>query len=178
MALGVQKERIATGIAMNRNELKKCPVCDMVVAGRDHEVTYQNMPFVFCSDQCKARFLAHPRLYIGFPGSAAPKHEGRVSLRRRHLRLEQPLSVEGKAILEGALCDVMGIDAVNVVGDRIDITYDLLEVSLEELEAILAGIGARLGGNWGETLRRAWIHESEETELGSLEATPVHRYHP
>jgi len=43
---------------MKQNDLKKCPVCDMRVVGHDHEVTYQNMPFVFCSDQCKTRLLA------------------------------------------------------------------------------------------------------------------------
>lgn len=163
---------------MKHDNLTKCPVCDMRVVGHDHEVIYQNMPFVFCSDQCKARFLAHPHLYIGFPGTAAPRQQGQVALRRRRLRLAQPLSIEGEAILGRTLRDVMGVDAVSVAGDRLEVTYDLLQVSLEELEAILVGIGARLGGNWVESLRRAWIHESEETEIGAREATPEHRYRP
>jgi len=92
--------------------------------------------------------------------------------------LERPLSVEGKAILDTALRDVMGVEAVSVAGDRIEVTYDLLQVSLEDLEGILVGIGARLGGSWVESLRRAWIHESEETEIGAREAAPEHRYRP
>jgi len=163
---------------MKQNDPKKCPVCDMSVVGHDHEMTYRNTPFAFCSDQCKTRFLAHPHLYIGYPGVAAPRQQGQVALRRRRLHLERPLSVEGKAILDTALRDVMGVEAVSVAGDRIEVTYDLLQVSLEDLEGILVGIGARLGGSWVESLRRAWIHEIEETEIGAREAAPEHRYRP
>ncbi len=73
---------------------------------------------------------------------------------------------------------LMGIDAVTVSGDTIEITYDLLQVSLEELESAITAAGTRLGEGWPERLRRALIHASEESEIEAREATPPHHYLP
>ncbi len=156
----------------------KCPVCAMEVMQHQDEIVYQQMHFAFCSEQCKARFLAHPHLYIGYPGIAAPVQEGQVVLKRRRLRLGQPLSVEGKVLVDEVLRGMMGVNAVTVAGDTIEITYDLLQVSLEEMETVIVEVGARLGGDWAERLRRALIHAGEELEMDASEVTPPHNYLP
>lgn len=163
---------------MKRGDQVKCPVCGMLVGKHDHEISYQQMKFAFCSGQCQARFLAHPQLYVGHPGQAAPKQKGQVAFKRRRLTLRQPLSAEGAALVRELLTGLMGVDEAAVAGDTIEVTYDLLQVSLEELEQALTEAGARLGGGWAERLRRALVHESEETEIEAREVTPPHHYLP
>jgi len=163
---------------MKEQDKVKDPVCGMWVAKHDHEASYQQMPFAFCSEQCRTRFLAYPHLYIGYPGAAAPKQEGKVAFKRRRVHLQQALSVEGEVIIDRMLRDLMGVTSVAVAGDSIEITYDLLQVSLKELEAALVETGARLGKGWAERLRRALINASEETEINASEVTSPHHYRP
>lgn len=163
---------------MKRDQVTKCPVCGMKVEGHENELVYLQMHFDFCSEQCKSRFLAHPHLYTGYPGVPAPKQEGQVVLKKRRLHLDQPLSGEGAALVEELLGELMGVNGVAVSGDTIEVIYDLLQVSLEELETALCDAGARLGGDWAGRLRRALIHESEELEIAAHEATPPHHYRP
>lgn len=163
---------------MNHDEQTNCPVCGMAVGRHQNEMIYQQIHFAFCSEQCKARFFAHPHLYIGYPGQAAPKQEGQAAFKRRRMRLQRPLSAEGAALIDELLRGRMGVAAVEIEGNAIEITYDLLQVSLEELEAVLTEAGARLGGGWPERLRRALIHESEEIEIEARETTPPHHYLP
>lgn len=155
-----------------------CPVCDMKVETPEHRIVYQQMHFAFCSAQCETRFLAHPHLYIGHPGAPAPRREGQVVLKRRRLRLDHPLAVEGEALVRELLGGLMGVRAVEIRGASIEITYDLLQVSLEELEHALSEAGVRLGGEWVERLGRTLIRESEEMEIEAHEAAPPHHYLP
>lgn len=163
---------------MKHDDTLHCPVCGMGVDQLNHEVIFQKMHFAFCSEQCKARFQAHPHLYIGYPGQKAPKQEGQVLLKRRRLHLAQPLSVEGEALVQELLAALMGVSNVAATADKIEVTYDLLQVSLEDLEKVLSEVGVCLGGDWAQRLRRALIHESEEWEIDAHEATPPHHYLP
>jgi len=67
---------------------------------------------------------------------------------------------------------MMGIKDVTVEQQTIVITYDLLQATRKLIEQKLDEIGAELGGNWTERLSKAFIHESEEWEIGSLETKP------
>lgn len=162
---------------IHENQMQ-CPVCGMKVEAPERRIVYLQMQIAFCSAQCEARFLAHPHLYIGYPGAPAPKQEGRVVLKRRRLHLAQPLSVEGEALVGELLGRLMGVLTVEVHGDSIEIIYNLLQVSLEELERALVETGVRLGGEWVECLRRALIHGSEDVEIDAHEVTPPHHYRP
>ena len=122
-----------------------CPVCGMNVGKHEHEITYQQMQFSFCSEQCKERFLAHPHLYIGYPDQPAPKQMGQVDLKRRHLTLHDPLSVEGAELVQELLNGLMGVKEAIASGNTITVTYDLLQESLKEMEQVLIEVGARLG---------------------------------
>lgn len=161
---------------MKSDPVTQCPVCGMQVEDPKNDLVYLQINFSFCSEQCRVRFLAHPHLYTGYPGAPAPKQQGEVAFKRRRLHLDQPLAPEEVALVERSLGELMGVDAVVAQGDTIEVTYDLLQVGLAELETALSDAGARLGGSWAARLRYALIHESEEWELAGREVTPIHRY--
>ena len=150
----------------------KDPVCEMWVAPEQNAVNYQGMHFAFCSQQCKEHFLAHPHLYIGFPGEPAPKQIGQAVLKRRRLHLGEPLSDADAQQLTERLRAMMGVYAVEIRAEELTITYDLLQETAEQIETVLQQAGARLGTGWAERLRRAFVHYLEETEVESLEVRP------
>jgi YHS domain-containing protein len=151
-------------------ETVKDPVCQMLVPPDQYAVNYLGMDFAFCSQQCKDRFLANPHLYIGVPGKGAPKQAGQEVIKRRRLRLESPLSESAAQQIVEHLLAMMGVYAVDIDGEDVTITYDLLQATAAQIEATLQQAGARLGEGWGEQLRRAFIDYLEETEVASLEA--------
>ncbi len=160
------------------NETMSCPVCHMAVAPDQYARRYLGMRFAFCSAQCRERFDANPHLYVGRPGHPAPAQRGESVLKERVLRLAKPLEPDQADRVVAALKAMMGIHEVVVEGDRIRIRYDLLQVTAEQIEQRLAGIGNALEAGLGETLRRAFIHFLEETELASLaEEGEGHAHH-
>lgn len=144
-------------------------VCGMQVSYGDNQLMYRGMAFSFCSKQCRERFEANPRLYIGLPGQKAPKQEGLSVIKQRRLHLAQPLSSDQAKTLSDALQSMMGIQSISAEGDKVVIAYDLLEVTEEQIEKKLAEIGVQLGEGLAERLRRAFVHYEEECELGNLE---------
>lgn len=151
------------------------PVCGMEVVPGQHALVHLQMEFAFCSEQCRTRFLAHPHLYIGYPGVKAAKQEGKTVLKRRRLRLNRLLSAEGATIVEEVLRGLMGVMHVSIAGEVIEITYDLLQVSAAEIEATLIGAGVLLGEGWTERLKRAFARDTEEWEIACLEVSPPRR---
>lgn len=154
------------------NALVKDPVCGMEVDARQMDTVYQGIHYAFCSTQCQERFVANPHLYIGHPGHAAPKQEGREVLKWRSLKLDLPLSGEQAETLEATLMAMMGMQSVRMEGDRLDITYDLLQATEQQIEARLVEVGLALGEGWSERLRRAFVHYLEQNEVDSLECRP------
>lgn len=154
------------------NTLVKDPVCGMEVDARQQDTIYQGIHYAFCSTQCRERFVATPHLYIGHPGQAAPKQEGRVVLKRRSLLLDAPLSAEQADRLVAILMEMMGVESVSVSDDRLEIVYDLLQATEQQVEARLSEAGLALGEGWAERLRRAFVHYLEQCEVDSLECRP------
>lgn len=154
------------------SEKVKDPVCHMWVAPEQYAINYQGMDFAFCSQQCKDRFLANPHLYIGVPGEPAPKQQGQAVVKRRRLRLEQPLSASAAQQVGEQLRAMMGVYAVDIDANELTLTYDLLQATAGQIEATLQQAGARLGGGWSERLRRAFVHYLEENEVASREVQP------
>lgn len=152
-------------------EVKKVrdPVCGMLVDPERLAVTVEGMRFAFCSEQCRERFLANPHLYIGKPGERAPKQSGQQVLKRRRLRLAPPLSDAQAAEVAEQLRAMMGVYRVEITGEELAITYDLLEATVGQIEAQLQQAGAHLGQGWAERLQRAFVHFLEETEVASRE---------
>lgn len=149
-----------------------CPVCGMEAEIEVPAVEYSKMYHHFCSEQCRETFIAHPGLYSSKVGTK--QHE---ILKRRTMRLVEPLESEITDLLVPYLMEMMGVQEVVVQGDKIEISYDLLQVTESQIEKALIEVGVRLGGDWLERLRRGWVHGREEIELDNLSAPPAPSYH-
>lgn len=147
-------------------------VCGMEVNSDDISLDYQGKNYAFCSNQCLERFQSNPHLFIGYPGSEAPKHAGKEVLKKRTLKLTGSLPQEITDKVIDCIESMMGIHNVKINGDCVDITYDLLQATESQIEAAIAEAGATLGDEWAERLRRAFVHYMEETEAVTLEARP------
>lgn len=153
------------------------PVCDMMVDPDQLPVTYLGIHFAFCSEQCRQRFLSNPNLYVGSVAHKAPKQQGREVLKRRRLKLSEPLSADIKARLIERIQSMMGIKRVEVEGETVDITYDLLEATEAQIEEAIAQSGAMLGNGFARRLSRAFVQYLEETEIENLEEKPSSHRH-
>lgn len=152
-------------------------VCGMRVQKDEISVDYQSIHYAFCSEQCRERFQQNPHLYIGFPGNKASKQKGDVILKSRKLRLDEPLSADvAKKVLDNIQA-MMGINHIEIDGDIIDITYDLLQATESQIEGEIVATGGSLGNDLAERLRRAFVHFMEETYLDNLEVQPHHHKH-
>ena len=159
------------------NEIVKDPVCHMEVASASFATEYAGGHYAFCSAQCKERFLANPHLYIGFPGRPAPAQEGKEVIKRHRLLLSAPLDAMQAEHVKRALLEMMGIHEIFIEGDKIEIQYDLMQVTAEQIVDKLALIGANLGGGWVDRLKLAFINNLEEIEISSLEVEKRNGYH-
>ncbi|MGD2056967.1 MAG: YHS domain-containing protein [Gammaproteobacteria bacterium] len=158
-------------------ERRRDPVCGMVVPASENALEYQKMHFAFCSLQCKERFLQNPHLYIGQGGHKAPKQQGRAVFKQRRLKVDRPLSPEMAEHITDAVQAMMGIERIEIDGEIIKLTYDLLQATEAQIESEIARTGAVLGEEWSERLRRAFVHYLEETEIENLAANPSSHGH-
>jgi YHS domain-containing protein len=159
----------------------KDPVCGMVVDEHKIVTSYEGVHYVFCSNQCQERFESNPHLYIGHPGHKAPKQEGVKLVKIRRFKLEHSLSLSDAKVLANELYDMMGIMNLQINDMDIEVTYDLMEATAEQIENKMVEIGINLGEKWAQVLRREFIHLIEETEVSSMEEEPkIHRHgnHP
>jgi YHS domain-containing protein len=154
------------------DSMVKDPVCGMEVDASQLETVYMGIHYAFCSTQCLDRFAANPHLYIGHPGHQAPKQQGLEVLKRRRMSLGTPLSAGQADRIEQELGEMMGVKEITVADDKLEITYDLLQATEQQIEAKLAQAGIALGDGWAETLRRAFVHYQEECEVDNLEWHP------
>lgn len=150
-------------------ELVLDPVCHMRVPPVSFATEFSGMKFAFCSEQCRARFLANPHLYIGFPGHKAPAQEGVKVVKCRRIRFASLPDADQAKQIHDVLTGMPGVQEVHIEGDRLDIHYDLIEVTEEQIENRLAAVGTALGEGWADHLKRAFIHYEEEFEVGNLE---------
>ena len=155
---------------MDSDELVRDPVCGMMVKSDSLRVMHLEIPYAFCSRQCLDRFLHRPQLYAGSPTRRAPGQLGAEVIKRRRLRLAEPLSFEQAATVAAALEAMMGVKDVVAQGEHVAVTYDLLQATAAQIEATLTEVGVRLGDRWSERLRRAFVHYEEECEEGNLAA--------
>ena len=147
-------------------------VCGMEVKADDISLDYQSRHYFFCSNQCLERFQLNPHLYIGFPGNEAPRHAGVEVLKKRTLKLSEPLPPEIRDQFIECIEAMMGIHDIEINGNCITIVYDLLQATESQIEQAISDAGIALGADLMEKIRRAFVHYLEESELDSLEARP------
>ena len=73
-------------------------------------------------------------MYIGYPGSEAPKHAGIVILKKRRLKLAEPFPQEVADQFIEYIKTMMGIKHVEIDDNGIEITYDLLQATELQIE--------------------------------------------
>lgn len=157
------------------NDSVKDPVCGMSVTPDKYAITFQQMHFAFCSLQCQEHFLVSPNLYIGYPGQKSPKQEGKIFLKQRRIVLDKPLTRLMSRKISEALQAMMGIEKVEITGNNIDVTYDLLQATEAQIESEIAQTGVKLGQEWSERLKRAFINYFEESEIKNQAVKPPAR---
>ncbi|MES0327385.1 MAG: hypothetical protein ABUK13_04250 [Gammaproteobacteria bacterium] len=161
----------------DNDKKKRDPVCEMWVDSEDCVFDYLGIRYAFCSLQCRERFIANPHLYIGTPGKQAPKQHGTEIIKQRVLKLNEQLTDEQADMLCTEIAKMMGIKNIAIKEDRINITYDLMQATVEQVERNIVQAGETLGAGWGEKMKRAFIHYLEETELDNLEQQPSSHEH-
>jgi len=157
------------------NQNQRCPVCHMMVNKDSFVLEYLACVYAFCSQQCRDRFEANPHLYIGMPGHPALKQQGQELIKKRTLKLNEPLTLAQSSVIVNDLKNMMGIKDLSIESDCIYITYDLLQATVEQIEVAIERCGKKLGNGLGEKLKRAFIHYLEEAELDNLEQ-PGHEH--
>ena len=146
-----------------------CPVCHMTKINRSLLLNYQGVDHYFCSSQCLDRFKSHPHLFVGNPQHGLSiKQKNQVALKIRRIRLRGAISDDLKADLETSLQSLMGIEALDFTDQELHVTYDLLQVSLDDIEKTIEQAAARLSKGMAEQVKRGLIHYSEECELDNL----------
>ncbi len=153
------------------------PVCHMEVEASSFPVEFEGVHFAFCSAQCKERFQANPHLYMGFPGQKSPSQKGETIIKQRRMVLAEPLDAWQAEQVKRELQEMMGILSVCIDGSKIDIQYDLMQVTAEQISSKLSVIGSELGGGWIEGLKVAFINYLEEREIDSLEVNNTKSCH-
>lgn len=150
-------------------------VCGMEVNSDDVSLDYQGCHYAFCSSQCLERFRSNPHLYIGYPGSEAPKHAGIEVLKKRTLKLAEPFPQDVAVQFIEYIEAMMGIHSIEINENCIIIVYDLLQATESQIEKKITDAGIVLGDDMMGKIRRAFVHFTEEVEIESLEARPGSR---
>lgn len=145
------------------------PVCGMLVDADQLPLIHLQIPFAFCSNQCRERFKANPGLYTGRPGQKSPVQRGQTAVKHRTMRLDQPIPATQAAALRVALMRLMGVKSAEISANQIDVSYDLLQITAEQIEVVITSHDLELDEGWTERLHRAWVHAVEEDQISSME---------
>lgn len=147
-----------------------CPVCGMKVVHEELWRTHFGVKQYLCSQQCVDRFVAHTGLYCGHPKTEpSEKQKGRVQIKRHKILFSEPISTQSMAEISEAVRVMMGVKSLKAHREAIYVTYDLMEVSLEDIEKTIERILGKIHSPVIEHVKRGWIHYTEECELANLE---------
>ena len=145
------------------------PVCGALVPEDSFPWTHLHIKYAFCSEHCRERFKRWPHLYVGEATyGLAEKQLGTVVRKAHKIRLVDAVESGKMPEVRKAVESLKGIEAVDIEGGEVTVVYDLLQVSLKDIEnAIIVEVGD-LRDRMTDKLRRVFIHYSEECELDNL----------
>lgn len=150
-------------------EERICPVCGMKAVHDDLWRMHLGVKHYFCSQQCVDRFIAHPGLYCGHPKTGpSEKQQGRIQIKRHQIVFSETISTENIAEISEAVSSMMGVKALDANREAVYVTYDLMEVSLEDIERTIEEVLGKLDSPMVDRIKRGWIHYTEECELENL----------
>lgn len=150
-----------------------CPVCHMQVDTPTFEARYLDINYWYCTEQCKARFIANPGLYVGRPGEKSPKQKGVQVLKKRRIKLDSPITAATKTNILLMLFKIMGVKRVTVNKDSLVVEYDLLETTENHIVQELLTSELAVDDNFIERVKRTFTDFTEETQIANLEV-PQH----
>lgn len=152
---------------MNSRLTDHCPVCGMRVTSAQYSTQYHKLYFRFCSEQCRERFEATPQLY-----SSGRVEQRTPLIKQRQLRLAKPCAPDEVKEIETHLLALMGVTGVTIQDDRLQISYDLMQVTQLRIEQALKELAVTLDNGWWQRLRRGGVRNAEENELSNLASGP------
>jgi YHS domain-containing protein len=154
------------------------PVCGMMVAEGSYPLNHLHIKYAFCSEHCRERFKKWPHLFVGDPAHGlSEKQTGKVVRKAHKIKLVNAVDPEKLPELRQSIESLMGVEAADISGDQVVVVYDLVQVSLSDIEnTIIAGIGDLREGIT-DKIRRTFIHYSEECELDNLAHLAGHYRH-
>ena len=162
---------------MDRKHKSHCPVCLMVTDTAAIEYLYQGLNLKFCSEQCMQRFVANPELYIGGVRKPSVKYRIKNIKKHRVIYLKRNITDNVANRICQTLNTMMGIHCINIHNNKVEITYDLLQATLQQIETQIELVEPCLSLNWFRRMHRAFIHYKEETELENLEQEKKYSCH-
>lgn len=149
--------------------VRTCPVCEMSASDSSLQTQYRGNSYWFCSTQCEKRFESRPHLYVGDPWHGqSVKQKGEEVVKSHRINLNIVPSPLISDLLVRELEKLMGLKSVRLQGQTIEVTYDLIQISLAEIEKVIETAYGGLKSGIVESLRRGLIHNSEECELDNL----------
>ena len=98
----------------------------------------------------------------------SPKQKDQVVLKKRRIRFCDAISDRLKAELDASLQMLMGVEAMVFEDEDLYVTYDLIQVSLEDIEKAIEKVAVGFREGVVEQVKRGLIHYSEECELDNL----------
>ena len=141
-----------------------CPVCGMDITDDEYLMhEYHGMYYHFCSEQCRDTFTARPTLYMKKTTGNIP-----VRLKKRKIQLESNINEDKVKALTDAINQLMGIRDIRIEGSTIYLTYDLVQVTLLQIEKIINENGLSMDKGWLSRFKRNWVVNSEQNELDNL----------
>lgn len=148
---------------------RHCPVCGSVQVEEGCGYRFRGVPHHFCSEHCRRRFARRPHLYVGTPGiSRSVKQQGRV-VPKSHV-IAAPARLDGNTSrrLLNSVCSLPGVSQCRIAGDHITVGYDLLVISLKDIEHVVEQEVGSLKGSVTEKAKRKALHFAEACELDNL----------
>lgn len=156
-------------------QAKHCPVCNMSVADNTISAVYRGLEFWFCSTQCRNRFKLIPELFIGDPKHGKSAKQLGISVeKQRTFRLAVPEDKSVQELIAARLGSLMGVNAVNITANTLEIDYDLVQISLEDIEKTLREMQVGITASWLDKFRQVFAHFSEDNQLYSLKHPTKH----
>jgi len=126
---------------------------------------YHGIYYHFCSEQCRDNFILHPQLYVAKKPQNIPQ-----CIKKRKLVLSNSTSEEQISIVTEAIEQLMGFESIRVESNNLFISYDLVQLSMNQIEQLLSDLEIELDQYWLNNMKRRWILNSEKNELDNLAA--------
>lgn len=146
-----------------------CPVCDATEINAKLEYIFQGVPHHFCSERCQRRFQAYPHLYVGSPQyKLSIKQQGKTVIKRHKIALDFRLNSALQQQVHKRIANLQGVVDCCIIGRDITVSYDLVRISLKDIEQEAETAGASLRDSLTAKAKRHAIHFGEECELDNL----------